>query len=91
MDVPGYAAIGGSGCYSNHMDLIRNEDDEQQLRDVEDHLNETANDEEPIEETTYEVSKNEINDKEDSPNYNYNADLAEIEEDLHMIDSDFEK
>jgi hypothetical protein len=40
---------------------------------------------------TYEVSKNEINDKEDSPNYNYNADLAEIEEDLHMIDSDFEK
>jgi DNA-binding ferritin-like protein len=91
MDVPGYAAIGGSGCYSNHMDLIRNEDDEQQLKDVEDHLNETANDEEPIEEVTYEVSKNEINDKEDSPNYNYNADLAEIEEDLHMIDSDFEK
>jgi DNA-binding ferritin-like protein len=91
MDVPGYAAIGGSGCYSNHMDLIRNEDDEQQLKDDEDHLNETANDEEPIEETTYEVSKNEINDKEDSPNYNYNADLAEIEEDLHMIDSDFEK
>ncbi len=91
MDVPGYAAIGGSGCYSNHMDLIRNEDDEQQLKDDEDHLNETANDEEPIEEVTYEVSKNEINDKEDSPNYNYNADLAEIEEDLHMIDSDFEK
>ena len=33
MDVPGYAAIGGSGCYSNHIDLIRNEDDEQHLKD----------------------------------------------------------
>jgi len=103
LEVPGFAGLGGSGCYSNHIDLIRNEEDEQRLKEVEDRIDERANDEEAVEEATYELSKNEIDDKEeeDSTNchedesdekvYENDPDLEQIEEDLQMIDSDNEK
>jgi hypothetical protein len=80
------------------MDLIRNEEDEQRL---EDDLGETGNnnDEEgPVVEPRYELSKDEIDDKQENENSHHDyeeetgdADLAEIEEDLQMIDSDFDK
>ncbi|CAF1466197.1 unnamed protein product [Adineta ricciae] len=101
-DVPGFAAIGGSGCYSNHMDLIRNEDDEESLKYTEDNVDESAD----AEEATYELSKNrDNNDEEESdrrenesegssaPSDDENDDvedeiISQIEEDLQMIDSD---
>jgi len=94
--IPGFAAMGGSGCYADHLDLIR---DEQQ---VEDRIGETADDEGPI----YELSKNEIDDKreereatntyenddkEDEIYQDDDPDFSAIEDDLKMIDSDIEK
>ncbi len=103
-DIPGYAAIGGSGCYSNHIDLIRNEVDEQQLKDVEDRIDETGDDEEAAEEeATYELSNNEIEDREDRFDYRERERrdtedrsdeddiFSHIEDDLRMIDCDAEK
>ena len=68
MEVPGYAGLGGSGCYSNHIDLIRNEDDERHLKDAEEDLGTAATDEEAVEEATYELSKNQIENGEEEEN-----------------------
>ncbi|CAF2452744.1 unnamed protein product [Rotaria sp. Silwood2] len=100
--VPGFAAIGGSGSYANHIDLIRTEEDEQQL---EDQVGETVDNDEVVEGVTCELSKNEIDDQEEEeiPNYrneannseenydNDNVDLLDIEKDFKMIDSDIDK
>ncbi|UJR23232.1 hypothetical protein I4U23_026251 [Adineta vaga] len=105
MDVPGFAAIGGSGCYSNHIDLIRNDDDEERLKDVEDRVGELADSEEAVEEATYELSKNKVDDEEESYQRDDGSDeksssssdndeedeiISQIEEDLQMIDSEDE-
>ncbi|CAF1102304.1 unnamed protein product [Rotaria sp. Silwood1] len=85
--VPGFAAIGGSGCYANHIDLIRTEEDEQQC---EDRVGETVDDDEAVKGATYELSKNQIDDQEEEiPNYRNNND--DIEKDFKMIDSDIDK
>ncbi|CAF1225141.1 unnamed protein product [Rotaria sordida] len=100
--VPGFAAIGGSGSHSTHIDLIRTEEDEQQF---EDRIGETVGDDEAVEQATYELSKNEIDDQENEeiPNYrndnddieqNYNNDdqeYSDMEKDFKMIDSDIDK
>ena len=80
--MPGYAGIGGSGCYSNHIDLIRNEDDERRLKDVEDRIDENLDDEDIVAEATYELSKNKYandDDDEDTPS-NHENDSDEREE-----------
>ena len=102
MDVPGFAAVGGSGCYSNHMDLIRNEDDEESLKYSEDNVDESAD----VEGATCESSENgDINDEEKSDHRENESEessassgdenddvedeiISQIEEDLQMIDSD---
>jgi len=97
LEVLGFDGLGGNGCHSNHIDIIRHEEDE-------DRIGERANDE-AVEEVTYELSKNDIDDKEeeeeDFTNYREDErdekddendpDLEQIEEDLQMIDSDNEK
>lgn len=101
MDVPGYAGIGGSGCYSNHIDLLRNEDDEERLKDVEDRIGVSADDEEAVDQATYELSKNRLDDNEESYHRDDGSDdksgssddnveeiLSQVEDDLQMIDSD---
>lgn len=102
MEVPGFAAVGGSGCYSNHIDLIRNDEDEQRLKDIEDNMGVNADDEEAVEEATYELSKNQIDNDDDDDNNrkdedssdssdsdeDKDPDLEQIEEDLQMIDND---
>jgi hypothetical protein len=106
MNAPGYAGIGGSGCYSNHIDLLRNDDDEEQLKDVEDHVGLSADPEEAVEEATYQLSKNTIDDNqgESYPRYDESDDkskssddddpeddiLSQVDDDLQMIDSDGE-
>jgi len=93
-DVPGYAGLGGSGCYSNHIDLIRNDDDEQRLKEVEDRIGETANDEEALEEATYELSKNEIDDKEEesrSHHENGSDDKEDRSEESYEEDRELEQ
>ncbi|CAF1099528.1 unnamed protein product [Rotaria magnacalcarata] len=63
--VPGFAGIGGSGAYANHIDLIRDEEDEKQLDNV--------GSDEAVETVTYELSKNEIQDEEEIPHYCINT------------------
>ena len=100
---PGYAGNGGSSSYACHLDSILNRDDEQQIEEVEDRIDEPVDDED-IEQATYELSKNGIDDKkeeesienyrEDDSEENYddgNQDFSQIEEDFKMIDSDIEK
>ena len=82
--MPGYAGLGGSGCYSNHIDLIRNEDDEPRLKDVEDRIDENMDDEDVVAEATYELSKNKYaggdnDDDEDTPS-NHEDESDEREE-----------
>lgn len=105
MEVPGYAGIGGSGCYSNHIDLIRNEEDEQRLKDAEDRIGAAATDEEAVEQATYELSKNQIEDDQEEDNgYSYNREEEDdnnfgaednddppYEEEIVMIDNDIEE
>lgn len=104
-EVPGFAAIGGSGYYA---DLVRTEEEEQRLRESEACVNEIANDDESVEQATYELSKNEIDDDDegegnsiheqenvDDENENVNDDedqgeVEEIEDEMQMIDSDIE-
>lgn len=93
--IPGYAGLGGSGCYANHIDLIRNDDDEEQLKKVEDQLDPGADDEEAVEAATYELSKHHIADEDGEERDRYedeesdrgnDAEQEAIEEDLQMID-----
>lgn len=65
---------------------MRNEDDEERLEEVEDHIGETAD----SEQATYESSKNEIYEDKSDDNDD-DARFIQIEEDLKMIDSDMEK
>ncbi|CAF1305095.1 unnamed protein product [Adineta steineri] len=86
-DLPGYAGIGGSGCYSNHIDLIRNEDDEMKLKDVEERIGYTADAEEAVDEATYELSKHKYEKEEEEEGSDYHDDHNESDND----ESDDEK
>ena len=61
-EIPGFAAIGGSGYYT---DLLRTEEEEQRLREAQACVNGILNDDESVEQATYELSKNEIEDNDD--------------------------
>lgn len=104
LSTPGYAGLGGSGCYSNHIDLIRTEDDEPRLKDVEDRIDENMNDEDVVAEATYELSKKKYaggDDDEDTPSNHEDesdereepderSDEEEEEEDHRDIDEDLQ-
>lgn len=86
--------------------MLRTEEEEQRLREAEACVNEVLNgDDESVEQATYELSKNEIEDNDDDDDNNEERDnsdheqdndnedqgeIEQIEEELQMIDSDIE-
>jgi len=96
--VPGYAGLGGSGCLSNHIDLIRNENDEQRLKAVEEQTGGIIDDEVAVEVAKYELNKESDDEDETTKSYHENkkddsddnedSKFRQMKEQFGMIDDE---
>ena len=88
----GFAGLGGGLCYPDRIELEHQEETEQRTEEIEEHMEKREDQDDVVEEISYELSVSHLDDGENQVSVEYEGIDNDVEhEELKMIDSDGEK